>query len=95
MEMKMRLTPTEVKALQGIANSEFQDGPPEPGKPVWTWSANLFDNKRVFAGAVASLVKKGLVGSANEGANSIIWLTQAGLDALANWELDQMKRGNS
>jgi hypothetical protein len=80
----MTLTSIERQALQGILDSDFQDGETGPGKQVWTWSANPFNSKRTFSGAVSSLVKKGLAGSTDEGEDSVIWITQAGLDALAS-----------
>jgi hypothetical protein len=77
-----KLTTSEAKALQGIMDSDFQDGCKEAGKPVWTWSANPFASKRTFSGVVASLNKKGLTGSTDEGEDSVIWITEAGLEAL-------------
>jgi len=78
----MNITETERKALQGILDSNFQDGPGEVGKWVWTWSANPFKTKRTFSGAVASLVKKGLADVCDEGDDAVICITQAGMDAL-------------
>ena len=80
----MKITPNELKALQGIASSEYQDGPAEVGKAVWSWSANTFTNKRSFAGAVSSLLKKGLATQSDYGEDATLELTQAGFDALSS-----------
>jgi hypothetical protein len=88
MEMT-KLTATERKALMGILASEFMDGAKGAdavGVPVWTWSANPFDSKRTFSGAVASLVKKDFAGSTDEGRDSTIWITAAGYAALHGQE---------
>jgi hypothetical protein len=81
----MTLTNLELTALRGILDSDFMDGAKgheAVGKQVWTWSANPFPSKRTFSGIVASLAKKGLVASTDEGEDSVIWLTKAGVDAL-------------
>lgn len=77
----MNLTANEIKALRGIANSDFMDGPPEAGKAIWSWSGNPFDSARTFSGVVASLSKKGLVVCYGEGEDACIELTEAGLAA--------------
>ncbi len=78
----MNITTNEREALQGILDSDFQDGPGEVGKQVWTWSANPFKSKRTFSGVVASLVKKSLVDICEDGEDSTIWITQAGMDVI-------------
>lgn len=81
----MKLTDIERAALQGILDSDFMDGAEGAeavDKPVWTWSANPFDSKRKFSGAVSSLKKKGLVKSTDEGEDSTISITAEGLAAL-------------
>ena len=89
-----KITKIEAQALQGILDSDFMDG--ETGqaavmKPVWTWSANTFGNKRVYAGAVSSLVKKGLVVVSDMGTeDACIQMTQAGFDALQVYETEQL-----
>jgi len=72
------ITEIERKALHGIYNSDFRDGNDPVGCPVWSWSANPFDNKRTFSGAISSLVKKGLVKADGEGDDACVTLTQAG-----------------
>jgi hypothetical protein len=79
----LKLTENEKKALQGIANSDFMDGDPVAYRPVWSWSANTFDNPRAFAGVVASLVKKGLAHSTGTGEDACLQLTAEGLAALS------------
>jgi hypothetical protein len=78
----MKLTTNERQALRGIADSDFMDGPPEAYRSVWSWSANTFENKRVFAGAISSLVKKNLVHSTGSGEDACLVLTAEGLAAL-------------
>lgn len=79
-----KLTDTEAKALRGIATSDFMDGKPEAGKPIWSWSGNTFANAVVYSGAVSSLAKKGLVhcspGAKNKDEDCLS-LTDAGLIA--------------
>jgi hypothetical protein len=88
MEIEMtKLTNNEIKALQGILKSDFMDGATEAkdvvNKPVWTWSANTFENKRTYSGVVASLVKKGLVVCSDMGTeDACLQMTQEGFDAL-------------
>ena len=76
------LTDIERQALQGIMDSDFQDGETGAGRQVWSWSANPFPNKRTFSGAMSSLVKKGLAGACGEGDDACVWITEAGLAAL-------------
>ena len=79
------LTENERLALQGILESDFMDGCKSQdavGKAVWTWSANPFKSKRTFSGVVASLNTKGFTISTDEGEDSVIWITEAGLAAL-------------
>jgi len=80
--MTTTLTTLEVQGLQGILDSEFHDGNDPIKNPVWTWSANPFGNKKTFSGVVSSLVKKGLVKSSGYDKDDVIYITQAGWDAL-------------
>jgi hypothetical protein len=75
------LTFIELKAIAGIMNSDFHDGRGPVGSPVWSWSCNPFPDKRVFAGAVSSLVKKGLVLAEGSGLSACLTLTSTGWDA--------------
>ena len=79
------LTNTEWRALQGILDSDYMDG--DTGelaidRPVWTWSANPFASKRTFSGAMSSLVKKGYAWSQEDGKDSVVAITRAGMEAL-------------
>ena len=76
------LTQIEAQALRGIIASEYQGGLDVVDYPVWTWSANTFDNKKTFSGAVASLVKKALAEVAKYDGEDVISITQTGFDAL-------------
>lgn len=80
----MTLTALEIEGLQGIYESEFQDcyGRETIGRPVWSWSANPFDNARQFAAIVTNLQKKGLVVAGGSGKDACVSLTAAGYAAL-------------
>lgn len=83
----IKLTQNEIKALQGILDSDYMDGATEAkdvvGRPVWSWSANNFDSKRTYSGVVSSLVKKGLAVCSDMGTeDACIHMTQEGFDAL-------------
>lgn len=76
-----KITANEARALQGIYDSDFRDGADPVGHWVWSWSANTFDNPRVFGGVVAALLKKGLVaqsGPKGGSDQSCLALTAAG-----------------
>jgi hypothetical protein len=79
------LTNIERRAIQGIIDSDFRDGNHPVDHLVWTWSANPFpnNNKRTFASAIASLVRKGYVktDAAFGHRDDCLTLTQAGYDA--------------
>jgi len=75
------LTDNEKLALRGIAESEFMDGSAEANRQVWSWSCNPFKSKKTFGGVVASLVKKSLAVSIDNGGgdDDCLMLTDAGL----------------
>lgn len=76
-------TDKEIEGLQGIVDSDFNDGNYPVKHWVWSWSANPFGSKRTFAGVVSSLVKKGLAqASGDAGDDACLTLTQAGWDLL-------------
>lgn len=79
----MKLTPNEARALNAVANSEYNDGNP-PLNAVWTDYTNPFDSKRTFSGVVSSLSKKGyvLVAYDSDPPYGTLQLTRAGWDAL-------------
>ena len=81
----IKLTPIEAQAIQGILDSDYMDGDTGDAaidRPVWTWSANPFPNKRTFSGAVSSLTKKGFVSISEYDTNEwIISITAAGMAA--------------
>lgn len=78
----MKVTATELEALQGIVDSYYHDGAEPLNNWVWSFSANPFKNSRTFAGALSSLIKKGLAKQDGEGREACVCITQAGLDAL-------------
>lgn len=79
------LTELEVKGLEGICDSEFQDGNHPVENPVWSWSANPFTSKRTFSGVMSSLVKKGLAHGDGVGSDeACCYITAAGYLALVH-----------
>lgn len=80
----MKTTPNEVKALQAIVDSEYQDGSDPVEHDVWTQYVNPFPNKITQAGVYNSLIKKGLISSrpASGGEMGTVHITKAGMDAL-------------
>lgn len=78
------LTSIECQAIQGIIDSDFRDGNDPVGCAVWSWSCNPFDSKKIFSGAVSSLVKKGYVKADGYGDDACLTLTQSGYDAFKN-----------
>jgi hypothetical protein len=78
----MTITKLELEALEGIYNSDFRDGNNPVNCPVWSWSANPFGSKPRFAGAVSSLVKKGLAKTSGQGEDACVAMTAAGWDEL-------------
>lgn len=81
------LTEIERKALKGIVDSDFRDGNPPVGCWVWSWSANPFDSKHTFSGAVSSLVKKGWADTdGGSGDEACVCITAAGLAALTAYD---------
>jgi hypothetical protein len=72
----MKLSKNECRAIEGIVSSEYGEG--AINRWVWAWSANPFSSKKSFAGVVASLNKKGLVKSMDEGKDASIMLLEEG-----------------
>jgi hypothetical protein len=77
------LTKTETECLYGIFGSDFQDGRHPVNNWIWTWSGNTFSSPRAYAGAVSSLVKKGLAQTdGQKGKDACVALTAEGWAAL-------------
>lgn len=82
------LTGNEVKALEAIVKSEYQDGGDPVGHDVWTKYVNPFTTKTTQSGVYASLSKKGFiqVGFLEDGQGrnrmGTVCITKAGLAAL-------------
>lgn len=81
------LTEKEVMALNGILASEYMNGLTgleAVDRFVWTWSANPFDNKRSFAGAISKLSQRKMVKCINSGTGrgASIAITKRGYKAL-------------
>ena len=84
-ETKIMLTANETQMLQAILDSDYQDGNEGAecvGEAVWSWSANPFESKRTASGVASSLGKKGFAKSYDDGDENVIYITQAGYDAL-------------
>ncbi len=86
--MGVTLTTKELAALKAIKDSHYRSAWDRDGVvdvPVWTWSANPWDGTAEatsFGGVMASLGKKGLAESYEEGEDSTVLMTAAGWDAL-------------
>lgn len=89
----MKLTEKQIAALQGICDSDYQDGANPVGNGVWSWSANPWEGTpqaTSFGGVVASLEKAGLCGTQQDRnlingrwrTEHVIWITEAGMKAL-------------
>lgn len=76
------LTEIEITALNGILNSDYMDSQKAVNYPVWAWSANPFENKKVFSGACGTLHRKGYISSGGSGPTSTIAITKSGYRAL-------------
>lgn len=80
-----KITATEREALQGIVDSDFHDGQDPVDNWVWSFSANPWNDtreSRKFAGALVSLIKKGLAKQDGEKDEACVAITQAGMEAL-------------
>ncbi len=78
----MKITDLELKGLQGICDSDYQDVSHPVDSPVWTWSANPFEKLTTFSGVVSSLVRKGWAVIDGKGDDATIAITQKGFDIL-------------
>lgn len=101
----VNVTSKELAVLFGVARSEYQGADYNDasiiGVPVWTFSVEGPETNRVgvkgnaLSGVISSLVEKGLVGvdadTADRGKSEpVIWLTQAGFDAI-NVAIDEFE----
>lgn len=90
----MNVTKNEAKVLWAIATNCFNAlnyGTPvsyeEAGNPIWTHSINDAGKPsgvegKALSGVCGSLVKKGLMGSDEDGDDSTVYITEAGWDAI-------------
>ena len=75
----MKLTELEKDVIIAIAENEYSD---VPGNPVWSWAIDYetkITKKEQVSGVVSSLVKKGLAKCYDEGKDSTVHLTDAGV----------------
>lgn len=80
----MTLTTLETKVLTNILNSEFHDSESlEDRVNRWVWSFSATDEDRALAGALGSLVKKGLADVDGHDEDSSCCITNAGFEALS------------
>lgn len=94
------ITGNEREYLQGILQSEYQDGSDPVGHQIWTFSIKTsysWDKGRK-GGVASSLTGKGLIGIANwegprsgDGDDTTTWITAKGLEALRAADLAQPK----
>ena len=80
--MDLNLTLNEQAVIKSIALNDYQNGDPSYRSAVW---ANCLDSSpvkipsgRALSAIVASLSKKGIVGTADDGDDAIVWLTEMG-----------------
>ena len=71
----MKPTELELKVMSNIIKSDYNDGHFPVGHQVW--SQGFFTKEQT--GACSSCVKKGWVGTLENGRNSTIWVTKEGL----------------
>jgi predicted MarR family transcription regulator len=71
------LTELEKQVLEGINNSDYGD---ELGDSIWQGSENCaISGTKQISGVYSSLSKKGLIGTDQDGKESTVWLTKAGI----------------
>ena len=82
----MKITELERKVMQGIVDSEFQNGS-DGRSPIWSWSIRCDVAKKSIPGVVSSLVKKQLAYCDGEGKDACVALTDVGIGCLADASL--------
>jgi DNA-binding MarR family transcriptional regulator len=80
--MAMKITPMELLVLRGIVDSEYQESDEIVDTPVYAWSATGAIPPSSAGGVVASLVKKGLAETYQDGQEDLLSITAAGLAAV-------------
>jgi hypothetical protein len=83
----MNVTDNELATLKGIVEADYHDGEHPVMNWVWSWSANPWEgtrDSRKFAGALSSLMKKGLADQSGAGKDACVTITQAGFDELVS-----------
>jgi len=74
------LTTKELALLSAIDNSEYGDSLSDA---VWTFSIEYTIDgvdKPSLGGIFSSLVKKGLIGTQEDGDDSVVWMTDKGIE---------------
>lgn len=80
-----KITELELKVLNAIVDSDYQDCINVVNNWVWSWSANPWDGtpeSRKFAAVLVSLIKKGLAKQDGEGRDACVCITEQGLAIL-------------
>lgn len=72
------VTSLERKVIENIINSEYMDASGEDMISWGVWSFSATDEKKQLAGALGSLVKKGLCFSEDEDSDPVCGLTREG-----------------
>ena len=76
------MTPLQLDMLEKIATSEFTSvngAEPETVEETITWANVIIENNR-DKGVFTSLIKEGMVTHTDDGVDSVVALTQKGLD---------------
>ena len=79
-----KITNLEKEVIQNIINSEYMDAQGEQMINWAVWSFSVTNQTKQLAGALGSLVKKGLCGVDNTEKDPACWLTQKGYNLAKN-----------
>lgn len=78
----MNITQKEAMVLDAILNSDYHDGSDPVMNPVWSFSCNPFDSITSLGGVMASLKKKGLADTDDDGDDAVCFITVQGWKAI-------------
>jgi len=76
----MEITPLEIQVLKNIIKSEYMDVDSKKMINWAVWSFSATNEQKSLAGALGSLVKKGLCGCQDNNGESTCWLTEKGYE---------------
>ena len=76
--MSIKLTKLEKEVLEGINNSDYGE---ELGDHIWCGSERCsISGTKTISGVYSSLAKKGLVQVDKDGKDSVVWITDLGIE---------------